>query len=215
MKHWEYPWVLGNLQLKKGISILDVGCGKSPIQFILADLGCKVYCADPEEKVSWHGLNPKFAKIFGLDIKYKREGGEFLSFPNNFFDRVICVSVLEHIVQPSANKEEKLFLSKMDSRLHKKILNELIRVLKPEGICVVTINYFIPRDNILPESNINVAELINVKGVEIFSKKTEVSFPGEDGFNYLDIIKNHDIFLTSYGGLLHTSIGFTLKKLTI
>ncbi len=86
-KYWEYPWILANLRLKKDMSILDVG-GKSPIQFLLADLGCNVYAIDPNENVEWHGINRKLAKFFNCTIEYRKEGGDSISYDDNTFDRV-------------------------------------------------------------------------------------------------------------------------------
>lgn len=195
-KYWEYPWILANLNLKKGMSILDVGCGKSPIQFLLADLGCNVYAIDPNENVEWHGINRKLAKLFNCSIEYRKEGGESISYDDNTFDRVCCISVIEHC----------------NLSIQRKILTEMIRVLKPEGICVITVDYTIPRTNIALNSNINVANLLSTKGVELVGRRNKDLFPSEPGFNYIKLIENSDISISSYTNVLTTSIGLTLRK---
>lgn len=195
-KYWEYPWILANLNLNKGMSILDVGCGKSPIQFLLADLGCNVYAIDPEENVEWHGINRKLAKTFNCDIEYRKEGGEAISYDDNTFDRVCCVSVIEHC----------------NVSLQHKMLAEMIRVLKPNGLCVITVDYIIPRAKTTLISNINVVNLIDTKGAELEGRRNKDMFPGEPDFNYIKIIENCDISISSYTNVLTASIGLTLRK---
>ena len=95
-KFWEYPWVLINMKLEKGLKVLDAGCGKSPIQFALAKLGCETYGIDPFESVSWHGIDRKLPSLYGVKVAYKVEGMEKISYPDNYFDRVCSVSVIEH-----------------------------------------------------------------------------------------------------------------------
>ncbi|NVM34376.1 MAG: class I SAM-dependent methyltransferase [Candidatus Lokiarchaeota archaeon] len=212
-KYWEYPWVLANLRLKKEISILDVGCGKSPIQFLLSDLGLNVYGVDSGENVQWHGINRKLAKSYGCRIEYRHERGEALSFRDNFFDRVCCVSVIEHCRAKKVDIEQMTPLTHDDLYLQQKIVKEMIRVLKPGGICVITVDFFIPRRNVLLESNVDITHLINVEGVKLIGKKINELFPGEQNFNYINLIENPDIDIYNYKDLLQTSIGLTLKKI--
>ena len=195
-KYWEYLWVIANLNLKKGLSVLDVGCGKSPLQFLLADLGCEVFAIDPYENVKWHGINRKLAKLFNCKITYRKEGGEAISYNDNSFDGVYCVSVIEHCTR--------------DVQL--KIMKEMIRVLKSGGLCVITVDYNIPRTKEDPISNVNVANLINMVGIESVGIRTEEKFPGEPDFNYINLIENPDINISSYFNQLGTSIGLTLRK---
>ncbi|MFX1570563.1 MAG: class I SAM-dependent methyltransferase [Promethearchaeota archaeon] len=212
-KYWEYPWVLTNLKLKQGLSILDVGCGRSPIQFLLSDLGLNVYGVDSGENVQWHGINRKLAKSYGCSIEYRNENGENLSFSNNFFDRVCCVSVIEHCRAKRVDNEQMTALSDDDLYLQRQIVKEMIRVLKPGGICVITVDFFIPRRNVLLESNVDITNLMKIEGAKLIGKKIHELFPGENNFNYVNLIENSDIDIHSYNNLLQTSIGLTLKKI--
>jgi len=85
-----------NLDLKPGMTFLDAGCGHSPIQYFLADLGIRVSGIDPVENAAWHGIDRRLARKFSLDIDYRVEGMEKISYPDESFDRVASVSVLEH-----------------------------------------------------------------------------------------------------------------------
>ena len=88
----------------------------------------------------------------------------------------------------------------------------MIRVLKPEGLCVITVDYTIPRTKIALNSNVNVVNLISTKGVELVGRRNKDLFPGEPDFNYIKLIENSDISISSYTNVLRTSIGFTLRK---
>ncbi|MBY9007038.1 MAG: class I SAM-dependent methyltransferase [Candidatus Lokiarchaeota archaeon] len=211
-KLWEYPWVLANLRLKKGLSILDVGCGKSPLQYLLSDLGMSVYGIDPSINTEWHGIDTKKAKMFNCDIHYRKESGDNISFEDNYFDRVICVSVIEHCRTVDEKICNRIPLTKKDSELHKKIMTEMIRVLKPKGLCIVTVDFYFPSKLILLESNINVKNLIDIEGAELYGNKIELAFPGEKDFNYKNILNYNEIHITKFPKYLQTSIGFTLQK---
>lgn len=212
-KEWEYPWVLSNLRLKKGLKLLDVGCGISPIQYLLSDIGINVYGIDPYVDVGWHGLNKRLADFFGCSIKYRAENAKNLSFDENTFDRVCCISVMEHVWDKEVENPQLKKRSKEDLKLHKKIMHEMIRVLKPGGLCVVTLDFYIPRDNVLLESNTDVKNLMDIEGTKILGKKINVPFFGEENFNACQIIKKSNIDIVNYCDKLQTSIGFTLQKL--
>ncbi len=212
-KLWEYPWVLSNLRLKKkGLFILDVGCGKSPLQYLLSDLGMNVYGIDPSINTEWHGIDMTKAKFFNCNINYRNDSGNNISFEDNFFDRVICVSVIEHCRTGDVKTCNKIPISENDIALHKKIMREMIRVLKPKGLCIVTVDFYFPSKHILLESNVNVKNLIDVEGAEFYGNRIDIAFPGEENFDYKDILTDPDILITKFPAYLHTSIGFTLQK---
>ncbi len=122
---------------------------------------------------------------------------------------MICISVLEYC---RANIEENgkfLPLSEADHELQREMVNEMIRVLKPGGFCIITVDFFFPRDNLPLEYNINVNNLTKIDETELIGNRINELFPGVLGFDYINLIKNHDI---DTHGSLQTSIGFILKK---
>lgn len=211
-KYWEYPWALGSLRIEPGMSVLDAGCGRSPVQYLLADLAVKVSGVDAFEDVAWHGIDRRLARRFGRAIDYRKEDIDHMSFADNTFDRVMCLSVLEHCRKSHAKDEKMAAQTADDRQLHHDIISELLRVLKPRGLLVITVDFNIPRDNCLPASNIDVRNLIAHDGIRPVARRARERFPGEEGFSVSDVIANSDICIENYDDTLQTSIGIVLEK---
>jgi len=96
--------------------VLDVGCG---ISTFLNHIEAK-------EKYGVDPLAKKYKMLFKYsdDVKIEEGTGEDLPFPEESFDVVICSNVLDHTVNPS------------------KTIDEIHRVLKPEGKLVLTLEIF-------------------------------------------------------------------------
>ena len=134
--HWsrryEYPYAIINSMPSghpsKDFKILDCGSGTGPVQFYLAMKGYKVFSVDLDlsalERVA------RFKSKKRLRILYPAYGNILdLPFPNNYFDRVLSVSVLEHIVYHLEQDTDVILRG---------VVNELLRVLKPKGLIVLT-----------------------------------------------------------------------------
>lgn len=101
----------------KGKVVLDISCGTGYGSKILHDGGAsKVFGVD----ISSEAIN------FALS-KYKGDGLDFrvgdilnIDFPDNYFDIAVCFETIEHV----KNQE--------------KALSELLRVLKPDGLLVIS-----------------------------------------------------------------------------
>lgn len=134
--HWsrqyEYPYAIMNSipsgHPSRAFRILDCGAGVGPIQFYLAMKGYEVYSLDLnlralervalfESKKRLKTLHPTYGNILDLP------------FPNDYFDRVLNISVLEHIVY---------YVEQDTDVILKGFVNELLRVLKPKGLVVLT-----------------------------------------------------------------------------
>ena len=103
-----------HVQIKQSDRILDIGCGPwGLINYI--NMGDR-YGFDP--------LMDYFLEEFDMpkDIKFLKGVAEEIPFKNNFFDLVMVTNVLDHARQPL------------------RILNEVKRVLKPNGILVLSID---------------------------------------------------------------------------
>ncbi|MDZ7798497.1 MAG: class I SAM-dependent methyltransferase [Patescibacteria group bacterium] len=109
--------VVKNLKLRNSDIILDAGCGPGQISKKLLDMGHEVHSIDNSKK-ALKLLNEKHknAKLYHADL------GNKLLFPNNLFDRIICINTLYVF------KKKHLHL----------IVKEFYRIIKKGGIIVVT-----------------------------------------------------------------------------
>jgi len=153
-RRWEYPWVIINSEIRKGIKVLDAGCGGSPLLLYLYKMGCLCYGIDNNffdepRGFSSSGIKYRIAaglsrlypfyfwfnphsieglsnpgKTLGFSINYTKGNLTNIPFHDNTFDRIFCISVAEHL-----SKEDML-----------KIAREFNRVLKPGGLLIATID---------------------------------------------------------------------------
>jgi SAM-dependent methyltransferase len=215
-KYWEYPWVIKNLDLRPGMTLLDAGCGRSPIQYFLADLGMRVSGIDPEENVAWHGIDRRLAQKFSLDIDYRVEGMERISYPDEYFDRVASVSVLEHCRAKRVEKEWTVPQSAEDRKLHGKMIHEMARVLKKGGLLVITLDIIFPKNGAILEANIDVKNLIDcakADGLDLLGFEGPEAYYGYEGFNIHTLEKRPGLDIQNYEGMVGTSLGLVFKKL--
>jgi len=94
-------------------NLLDVGCGGGSHLYRFRNWGWKTYGVEPSEK------GVKLAKELGLNVFH----GELTDagFPDSFFDVVQLKDVLEHLVKPHM------------------VMNEIKRILKPDGVVFITL----------------------------------------------------------------------------
>jgi ubiquinone/menaquinone biosynthesis C-methylase UbiE len=106
------------------VKVLDVGCG---LGRLIYDMGAE-YGADNDLEFYGVDINPLRIKICDIKKqKYKNVNANFsvgliteLDFPENTFDVLFCIEVMEHLKD------------------YDKAAQEMYRVLKPGGIAIVT-----------------------------------------------------------------------------
>lgn len=118
-RRWEYPYALANLpDVGAGRKVLDAGSGVSLLPLLLAQRGFRVHASDLDPSVG-----RKLARIArGRDLPIETSTQDLarLTLPSASFDRVVCISVLEHTADPET------------------VLGELARILEPGGELVAT-----------------------------------------------------------------------------
>jgi SAM-dependent methyltransferase len=129
---FEYPWAFGALQVRPGLSVLEIGGSLSGFQFVLDRAGCRVVNVDPatEAEAYWPLDRPTFELLnrrFGTQVTLKQCMLHEADLLSNHFDRVVSISVIEHIPPE-------------DLRV---LLEHVRRILKPGGLFVLTVDLFL------------------------------------------------------------------------
>jgi len=126
-KTWENAWILAHSDISPGQTVLDLGGASTIFSYYLACRKCMVYCVDND----WgcHGIiyNARFvAKTMNWPLKiFNRDLALDLPFKADFFNKVFCICVLEHLT----------------SGVRRKVMKEINRVLKPGGLAGLTFDY--------------------------------------------------------------------------
>jgi len=125
----EFAYAWRQLQLRPGARVLDLGSPKDLAVMLARHRGYEVVATDIlPEAIS---LSRRYASAQGLDgrgpgsVHSEVQDGRALSYADGSFDAAYSVSVLEHI--PDRGDEAAM--------------HELIRVVKPGGVVVVTVPY--------------------------------------------------------------------------
>lgn len=117
----ETKCVFDLFKVRKGMKVLDVGCGTGNFSIKLAKMGCEVIGIDiseemlkvAEEKAKKEGLNIKFYNMDVYNMEYEAD----------YFDGIVSVTAFEFLEEPE------------------KAIEEMFRVLKPNGYLLIgTIN---------------------------------------------------------------------------
>jgi len=129
MRYAEFDAILRDLEIHPQMTILDVS---SPQWFLL-------YLANRHRATNFYYINileselapyKKIAKALGItNLKYQKGDVRNLAFHKDTFDKVISISVLEHI-----HPEET-------GDLHAGALREIKRVLRLQGDLLLTLPY--------------------------------------------------------------------------
>jgi len=207
---WEYPWILEHGRFEQGLKCLDTGCGQSPLPGYLHWLGCKAHGLDyiQGEKGDYpetYGIPSEWINIWEGKVKYHHGTMLDAPFPDNTFDRITCISVLEHILTPQ------------QPHAHYPCLKELRRILKPGGLLIVTEDYFINPD-VTPghdyRDDITYLKMSLLKPDSYMWTREEISLD-EDAFfvppqMYIEMGYGRGFNLKKYHRL--TSVGYILRK---
>lgn len=125
--HWsrqyEYAWAILNSNLKKTDICLDAGGGFSSFKYALATRTEKVISIDLDLESIGKSIITTRKLGFNNIEHYKYSIDEYQ--PDFKFDKIYCLSVLEHISSPE---------------IRLKCMANLLRLLKPDGILLMTLD---------------------------------------------------------------------------
>lgn len=106
---------LGGVQKSK--RMLSLGCGEGDNDRLLAAYTEELHACDVNED------DVVFAATLNADlsnVRYGVENGERLTYPDGYFDTVVCLEVIEHVEHPE------------------RLVSQIARVLAPSGHLVLT-----------------------------------------------------------------------------
>ena len=195
---YEYAWA--SEFVNHSDIVLDAACGIChPLKFYLLDKCQEVHACDIDDKIlsddqilqeikKEYGTNAcvNFPKKYLRDIHYSKASLTELPYKDNMFDRIFCISVIEHLndVSNKYSRWPKIFRCKLFNRLFPqdiyRSLKEFKRILKDDGLIVLTLDY--PRINleylrkILPEIGLTFADKVSfiIPQNAIYSKKDKI-----------------------------------------
>jgi len=153
-KHWDNPWAVANAGLREGMKVLDCGSGRGMLQFYLSSKGMDVFSVDISHNRSKlfkrigellgkigidYSIDPYIVhrtlnRTYKTNVTFRHESAAAMSFPDAYFDRIFCISVIEH----------------MDDATIAGSMREMERVLKPGGLLLLTFDFHpIPNPSII------------------------------------------------------------------
>ena len=144
-RFYEYAWAAEFCN--EADVVLDAGCGLAhPFKFYLAEMCKAVYAVDKDERIlDVDAVAMEVKTIFkGVEfpieqynaVKFRQSCIGDMRFRKGMFDKIFCISVLEHLPD-----EEKL-----------KVLEAFSKVLKGNGMVILTLDY--------PDTNIEAMEVL-------------------------------------------------------
>ncbi|MGW0520089.1 class I SAM-dependent methyltransferase [Crossiella sp. NPDC003009] len=184
---FEYPWAFDTAQPEPGMRVVEVGGGLAGFQFVLAESGCAVTTVDPaatEGTSQWNGptyqvswaLTPETHQqlntTFGTEVRLIGDRLQDCALPDGTFDRVFCLSVLEHVPAKEARG----------------MLERAVALLRPGGLLILTVDLFLdvrPFGVLTGNSwggNLDLHELLTGLGADLVAgdKRELLGFPEFD-----------------------------------
>ncbi|MGW0520086.1 class I SAM-dependent methyltransferase [Crossiella sp. NPDC003009] len=206
----EYPWAYHAAALEPGMRVLEVGGGLSGLQYVLAMEGCAVTNVDPSAKAAgddwgmmpfpgyaWTltpGNHELLNRTFGTDVRLVADRIQDADLPKGGFDRVLCLSVLEHL----------------DPDEGRSMVRRIAELLAPGGRCLLTIDLFLDvrpfgvLDRNVWGANVDVRRL--VRGLELVEgdPRELFGFPEFDQERVVDLLP--ELFRGNYPALSQTLV---------
>jgi Methyltransferase domain len=131
-RSFEYPWAFETIRPEARLEVVEMGGGLSGLQFVLAREGCRVTNVDPGEpgaggRAFGTGDIEQLNRIFGTSVRHVPARIVDAGLPESRFDRVVSLSVLEHLEPGEALAS----------------LRAAAACLRVGGLCVLTLDLFL------------------------------------------------------------------------
>lgn len=179
----EWRRMLEYLDPKVGERVLDIACGGGELSLKVAERGCEVCGIDISESGIKHAK--RLAEREGITCDFRVGNAEDLPYPDGYFDKIVCSSSLEHFGDDI------------------KALNEMHRVLKPDGTVVLTTDSFTyPISDELKNVHRKIAHVVNYYTRETLKERFEIA-----GFE----MRKSEYLLNSWLTSLFFNFGIKIK----
>jgi len=183
------------LELKKGMNVLDIGCGTGNYSIKLANMGLIVTGIDISNKML-EVAREKTVKR-NLNINYQNMDIYDLKFENDKFDFVFTMAAFEFIDNPE------------------KAINEMFRVLKKDGYLLIgTINKDslwgelysskeFQKNSVFKYANFKrIDDLVNLKTDNLIKTSSCLFIPPNSGDDDITIEKETELSKVNKGGFI-------------
>jgi SAM-dependent methyltransferase len=202
-RHWEYPWCVeqSGILTRSNLRILDVAPDFTfPFASFIEERH-RVTFIDLEGK-KWSDTITWGAAIHDLTTRsdYRIMDVRQMSFSDETFDVIFCISVLEHIVCPTQNPDHPGLSEIFDPKGARPALAEMKRCLKPGGRLLLTVDLYG-----------GSRWKRHFERWDIFSDLASVGFHSETwtGYDRQRLFDDPDTFISQYYGP-YITLGFCL-----
>jgi len=133
-RSFEYPWLINQIDDFDDKLFLDIGAGVTPLPIYLAEKNSHIFTLDPHPVVRNMNENPSDWNEWGFldysvinkNIQSLNINAENANFPENYFDYIYSISVIEHV--PAETRRE--------------IWKKISQWIKPQGALLLTIDLY-------------------------------------------------------------------------
>ena len=129
VRNWEYGTIFYNANLQVSDRVLDIGSGGTLWPCLLASIGIEVYSVDLKPVEDRDDLN----EVYKIGVRNFEMNAEKLDFPDEFFDHVTIISVLEHVEDDALAMKEAARVLKSHGRISLTVDFAKKAILWPRG----------------------------------------------------------------------------------
>jgi SAM-dependent methyltransferase len=175
---WEYPYAIMSAELQPGMKCADIGCGMTAFTIYLQTVAkCDVVGVDPDLfesgiKYKGHGVSKEFIRRTGLRVV--QSGMEAIPLGTGVFDRVFCLSVIEHLPRNVARAG----------------VLEMARILKPGGRGILTLDVDLRNDYTRPLDMVWDSGLIPLGAIDLRWPRRRLGVSGAADIFGLILVKD-------------------------
>lgn len=166
---YEYPYCFEAIRdnINDDAHVLDAGSGVTFFPFFMSS-NYKITCIDQDD---YSDIFNTINKKQRTNVYFKKTSLQSISFPDNTFDAIYCISVLEHT---------KDYVS---------ILKEFRRILKSDGLIVITFDVSLDTNKWGVDIDTSIALINNI------SKFFDIEYKA---MNFINDLEKKDMYTTGY-----------------